>query len=108
MEHFDKFPTKVANKILGHAHDNRYMEVIMLFGNLGKTLQLNSDSVSDSDYGQLSAKMMGDGKDGKYLSCSKVMSKREIEEFFVGKCGKYIRLKQLEEASQESTKDILR
>jgi len=52
--------------------------------------------------------MAGDEKDGKYLSCWKCLSKLKIEEFVVGKCGKYLMLKQLAETNQERNKEILR
>lgn len=46
--------------------------------------------------------MIRDGKDGKNYSCWKVLSNCEMEDFVLSNCGRYLKLKQLVETSQES------
>lgn len=109
--HFNKFPSKVKDRILAHSH-----EISELIGLMVVKLLLTLDAevlkswlLTLEKYVQQSwleryiaeepicfkMEMMKDGNVGKYHSCWKVLSNYEIEEFVLGNCRRYLKLKEL-------------
>lgn len=109
--HFDKLPPKAKNIIVGHVDDAEKQEALNLYGTIVRVL--GEEVLEDlKKYGiafiQISMVEDGGGGTGKCRPCWKHMRKREMEEFLLCNCRKYLQLKQLAETSQESSTELLR
>jgi hypothetical protein len=109
-DNLHKVPWKVKGKIVGYRDwDVRATGVLTKLISMLDVTDQERQNATSNFYFQMRAKRAGDEKGSDYRPCWKLLSTvREVEEFMLGKCRRYHRLKQLEKKSGESNMELLR
>jgi Leucine-rich repeat (LRR) protein len=97
-DNLHKVPWKVKAKIVGYRNwDVRATGVLTKLISMLDVTDQEQQNATSNFYFQMRAKRAGDEKGADYRPCWKLLSTvREVEEFMLGKCRRYHRLKQLE------------
>lgn len=110
-KHFNKLPKAVADRISGRGLDNTVAR--LLLERAFSTLQVNGENLwhqKMNKFFSISTEVRNKRQTvgGKYLSCWKLLSDCQLEEFVLEKCGRYLWLKQLAAKKQQSNIQLLR